>query len=113
MKRLTAALALGVLLTGCVSVDDLRSSKDDPAFYGATPRTAQDYTDCLIGGWQAQGGKVERRPIQNGLEVSYVGNLGADGVLTAITWNGRTDVSLQLRRTDKGQALIESANLCM
>jgi hypothetical protein len=45
--------------------------------------------------------------------VSYEGSLAADGVLTAITWNGRTDVALQLRQSQSGQSLVDSANLCM
>jgi hypothetical protein len=114
MKLLaTLVLTLSLPLAGCVGVSDLRGSKDAPAFYGATLRTAQEYTDCLVASWQAQGGKVARQPIQDGFEVSYEGSLAADGVLTAVTWNGRTDVALQLRQSQRGQSLIDSANLCM
>lgn len=115
MKLATIATtaALGLALAGCVSVDDLRHTVNDPSFYGATPRTAQDYTTCVVEAWQGQGGEVQRSPIQDGFEVSYSSRIGAEALLSAITWRGRTDVKLFLRKTERGQSLIDSANLCM
>ncbi len=55
---------------------------------------------------------MNRSPIQDGFEVSYSSRIGAEALLSAITWRGRTDVKLFLRKTERGQSLIDSVNLC-
>jgi len=115
MKRLLAAAAALALLAlaGCASVDDL--TKRDPAFYGPSTRGAQDYSECVVAAWQGQGSQVERRPIQDGYQVTASSSISVEAVLNVITYRGKTDVKLYTRLPGRGldRDLVEAANLCM
>ncbi|ARP95340.1 hypothetical protein [Bordetella genomosp. 13] len=109
--RIAAMLALGLVVTACASVEAV--SKLEPSFFGSTPRTAQDYSDCVMAAWEGQGNTVQRRPIQDGFQVSASSSISVEGVLTVITYRGKTDVKMSTRLQARAQPLIEAANLCM
>jgi len=109
--HLAAIVALGLAVTGCASVDSIKSL--EPSFFGTTPRTAQDYSECVVAAWKGQGMEVTRSPIQDGFQVSASSSISAEAVLSVITYRGKTDVKMSTRMAQRGRSLIDAANLCM
>ncbi|SAI65664.1 lipoprotein [Bordetella ansorpii] len=109
--RIAAMLALGLAVAGCASVDSVSSL--DPTFFGSTPRTAKDYSECVAEAWKGQGFSVETTPIQDGFRVAGSSSISVEGVLSVISYRGKTDIKMSTRLPARGQSMIEAANLCM
>ncbi|MBB1596748.1 hypothetical protein [Achromobacter sp. UMC46] len=107
------ALSLTVLaaLTACANVKDVRQR--DPVFYGATQRTAEDYTTCVADAWKNQGVNFKQNAVRNGFELVQEDSLGVEAVLTTTTWKGKTEARLSTRIARRDQTIIEPANLCL
>ncbi|HEY9320802.1 MULTISPECIES: hypothetical protein [Achromobacter] len=107
------ALSLTVLaaLTACANVKDVRQR--DPVFYGATQRTAEDYTRCVADAWKNQGVNFKQNTVRNGFELVQEDSLGVEAVLTTTTWKGKTETRLSTRIARRDQSIIEPANLCL
>lgn len=105
------ALALAGALAGCASVKDIRDR--DPVFFGSTARPAEQYTECVATAWKGIGTASERQPIHNGYELIVQGSMGVEAVLSATTWEGKTDVRLSTRIQRRSTSLSEAANLCL
>lgn len=109
--RIAAMLALGLAVAGCASVDAVSSL--DPSFFGSSQRSAKDYGECVAEAWKGQGFAVETTPIQDGYRVSGSSSISVEGVMSVITYRGKTDIKLSTRLPARGQSMIEAANLCM
>ena len=86
MKVRTALSLTAVVLavSACANVKDVRDR--DPVFYGSTPRTAEEYTNCVAAAWKDQGVRFERKAVRNGFELIQSDSLGVEAVLTTTTW---------------------------
>lgn len=107
------ALSLTVLaaLTACANVKDVRQR--DPVFYGATQRTAEDYTTCVANAWKNLGINFKQNAVRNGFELVQEDSLGVEAVLSTTTWKGKTEARLSTRIARRDQSIIEPANLCL
>lgn len=113
MKVRTALSLTAVVLavSACANVKDVRDR--DPVFFGSTPRTAEDYTNCVASAWKDQGVRFERKAVRNGFELIQSDSLGVEAVLTTTTWKGKTEARLSTRIARRDQTIIEPANLCL
>lgn len=111
--KVRIALSLTVLaaLTACANVKDVRQR--DPVFYGATQRTAEDYTTCVADAWKNLGINFQQKAVRNGFELVQEDSLGVEAVLTTTTWKGKTEARLSTRIARRDQTIIEPANLCL
>lgn len=111
--KVRIALSLTVLaaLSACANVKDVR--KRDPIFYGATQRTAEDYTTCVADAWRNMGVNFKQNAVRNGFELVQEDSLGVEAVLTTTTWKGKTETRLSTRIARRDQSIIEPANLCL
>lgn len=111
--KVRIALSLTVLaaLSACANVKDVRQR--DPVFYGATQRTAEDYTTCVADAWKNMGVNFQQKAVRNGFELVQEDSLGVEAVLTTTTWKGKTETRLSTRIARRDQSIIEPANLCL
>ena len=111
--KVRIALSLTVLaaLSACANVKDVRQR--DPVFYGATQRTAEDYTTCVASAWKNMGVNFKQSAVRNGFELVQEDSLGVEAVLTTTTWKGKTETRLSTRIARRDQSIIEPANLCL
>ncbi|MGE8628962.1 hypothetical protein [Achromobacter denitrificans] len=111
--KVRTALSLTALaaLTACANVKDVRDR--DPVFYGATQRSAEDYTNCVAESWKNLGINFERKTVRNGFELIQQDSLGVEAVLTTTHWKGKTETRLSTRIARRDQTIIEPANLCL
>ncbi|CAB3713142.1 hypothetical protein [Achromobacter pestifer] len=109
--RLVLSLTVLAALTACANVKDVRQR--DPVFYGATQRTAEDYTTCVADAWKNLGINFQQKAVRNGFELIQEDSLGVEAVLTTTTWKGKTEARLSTRIARRDQSIIEPANLCL
>ena len=74
--RTVLSLTALAALTACANVKDVRDR--DPVFYGATQRSAEDYTNCVAESWKNLGINFERKTVRNGFELIQQDSLGVD-----------------------------------
>ncbi|MNQ50297.1 hypothetical protein D3C85_642290 [compost metagenome] len=109
--RIVLSLTVLAVLSACANVKDVRDR--DPVFYGATQRSAEDYTQCVADAWKAQGVNFKQRAVRNGFELVQEDSLGVEAVLTTTHWKGKTETRLSTRIARRDQSIIEPANLCL
>lgn len=109
--RTVLSLTALAALTACANVKDVRDR--DPVFYGATQRTAEEYTDCVADAWKNMGVNFQKRPVRNGFELVQEDSFGVEAVLTTTHWKGKTETRLSTRVARRDQSIIEPANLCL
>lgn len=109
--RTVLSLTALAALTACANVKDVRDR--DPVFYGATQRSAEDYTNCVAESWKNLGINFERQTVRNGFELIQQDSLGVEAVLTTTHWKGKTETRLSTRIARRDQTIIEPANLCL
>ncbi|CAB3734781.1 MULTISPECIES: hypothetical protein [Achromobacter] len=109
--RIALSLAVLTALSACANVKDVR--KRDPVFYGATQRSADEYTTCVADAWKNMGVNFQRKEVRNGFELIQEDSLGVEAVLSTITWKGKTEARLSTRIARRDQSIIEPANLCL
>ncbi|KRC77595.1 hypothetical protein D3C87_418800 [compost metagenome] len=109
--RIVLSLTVLAALSACANVKDVRDR--DPVFYGATQRSAEDYTQCVADAWKAQGVNFKQRAVRNGFELVQEDSLGVEAVLTTTHWKGKTETRLSTRIARRDQSIIEPANLCL
>ncbi len=110
-SRILLTLPLLLVLGACANVKSVRDR--EPAFFGSTQKTADEYTTCVAQGWKGLDVPFERKAVHNGYELVVPGSLGVDAVLTTTTWKNKTEARLSTRVHRRDQSLAEAANLCL
>jgi uncharacterized protein YceK len=109
--KVSVLMVCASVLAGCASVKDVTTR--EPVFFGSTARSAADYVQCVDSAWKGLGVNATRQPIHNGFELVVEGYGGVDSVLTATTWQAKTDARLFMRIQRNNTTLAEAANLCL
>lgn len=83
MKKIMFLLLPAILLTGCKSLDYVRSQ--DPVLKGESPKKTSEFASCVSAKWAGSSGLITSLPLNDGMSIQVPQPMGGYDVVLDVT----------------------------